>query len=97
VYAFALLLSTLTAQPFAALAGGVGFAFVSRALDNVPGLHSLSPWLPVTDASTTAWTGLLDRPVATGPINHLLIVQGVYASVLGVVAFLIFTRRDIMS
>ena len=38
-FAFALLLSTLTDSPFSAVAGGVGLGLVSRALDNVPGLH----------------------------------------------------------
>ena len=39
-FAFALLLSTVTRSPFTAVAGGVGLSLVSRALDNVPGLHA---------------------------------------------------------
>lgn len=97
VFAFSLLLSVVTDQSFAAVAGGTGLAFVSRALDNIPGLHALSPWLPVTDASTTAWTGLLDRPVQAGPIAHLLIAQAVYLVVLAVAAFVVFTKKDLLA
>lgn len=96
-FAFSLLLSTVTAQSFAAVAGGIGFAFVSRALDNVPGLQSLSPWLPVTDAGTTAWTGLLTQPVRAGPIQHLLVVQAVYSGVFVALAVLRFGRSDLLS
>lgn len=97
VFAFSFLLSTITEYSFAAIAGGIGFVFTSRALDNIPGLHSLSPWLPVTDAGTTAWAGLLDQPIQTGPITHLLIVQGAYTATLLAVAASRFSRADILS
>lgn len=97
VFAFSLLLSVLTDQAFAAVAGGAGLAFVSRALDNIPGLHALSPWLPVTDASTTAWTGLLDKPAVAGPIAHLFIAQAVYLAALSVAAFVVFTKKDLLA
>ena len=97
VFAFSFLLSTITQYSFAAVAGGIGLVFASRALDNIPGLHALSPWLPVTDGGTTAWTGLFDRPTQTGPITHLLIVQATYTAVLLIAAFWRFLNADIRS
>jgi len=97
VFAFSFLLSTITEYSFAAVGGGIGLVFTSRALDNIPGLHSLSPWLPVTDSGTTAWTGLFDRPVQTGPIAHLLIVQALYSAALLAVGLHRFMRRDLLS
>lgn len=95
-FAFSLLLSTLTDHAFAAVAGGIGFAYVSRALDNIPGLHALSPWLPVTDANTTAWTCLLTQPIRSGPIQHLLITQAVYSAAFLVAATVRFGRGDLL-
>jgi ABC-2 type transport system permease protein len=97
VFSFSLLLSTITEYSFAAVAGGIGFVFISRALDNIPGLQSLSPWLPVTDAGTTAWSGLFDQPIQSGPIVHLIIVQAIYAAALLTAAFGCFLRTDILS
>lgn len=97
VFAFSLLLSTLTEQAFAAIAGGIGFTFVSRALDNVPGLQALSPGLPVTDSSTTAWTGLLTQPIRTGAIQHLVLVQTIYFGVLIAIGAFLFDRTDLVS
>jgi ABC-2 type transport system permease protein len=97
VFAFAVLLSTLTEYSFAAIGGAIGLVFTSRALDNIPGLHGLSPWLPVTDSSTTAWAGLFDQPIHAGPITHLVIVQAVYIAGLLTVAFARFARADILS
>ena len=96
-FAFSLALSTVTARPFSAVAGGVGLSLFSRALDNVPGLHALGSWLPVTDAGTTAWTGFLTTPAQLGAVGHELIVQAVYGGVLLVAAFVWFTRSDVLS
>jgi hypothetical protein len=73
-FAFALLLSTLTERSFGAVGGGVGLGLFSRALDNIPGLHALSPWLPVTDAGTTLWTGFFTRPMKTARLAHAVLV-----------------------
>lgn len=97
VFAFSLLLSTVTEYSFAAIAGGIGLVFTSRALDNIPGLNALSPWLPVTDTGATAWTGLFDRPVQSGPITHLVIVQAVYSAVFVAGAYGRFLRADTLS
>ena len=61
-FAFAFLCSTLTEQAFTAVAGGVLFGLVSRSLDNIPGLHALSPWLPLTDTGTDVWNGIFFQP-----------------------------------
>jgi ABC-2 type transport system permease protein len=97
VFTFSLLLSTVTEYSFAAIAGGIGLVFTSRALDNIPGLNALSPWLPVTDAGTTAWTGLFDRPVQSGPIGHLVVVEAVYSAVFIAVAYGRFLRADMLA
>jgi ABC-2 type transport system permease protein len=95
-FAVALFLSTLVSSPFVAVAGAVGFGFVSRALDNIPGLHALSPWLPMTDAGTTLWTGLVDRPSDLGGLGHLAAVQASYTVAFLVAAWLSFTRSDVL-
>jgi ABC-type transport system involved in multi-copper enzyme maturation permease subunit len=95
-FAFALLLSTLTDRPFSAVAGGVGLGLFSRALDNIPGLHALSPWLPVTDAGTTLWTGFFTRPIQTAGLAHALLVQGAYTGVFLAAALIRFSRADVL-
>jgi ABC-2 type transport system permease protein len=96
-FAFALMLSTFTVRPFSAVAGGVGLSLFSRALDNVPGLHALSPWLPVTDSGTTLWTGFFTRPMQTAGIAHVLEVQAGYTAALLAVALVRFSRADVLS
>jgi ABC-2 type transport system permease protein len=96
-FAFALLLSTLTTRPFSAVAGGVGLSLFSRALDNVPGLHALSSWLPVTDSGTTLWTGFFTRPMQTAGIAHALEVQAGYTALFLAAALWRFARADVLS
>ncbi len=96
-FAFALLLSTLTTWPFSAVAGGVGLSLFSRALDNIPGLHALSPWLPVTDSGTTLWTGFFTRPMQTAGIAHAIEIQAVYSAVFLAIALVRFARTDVLS
>jgi ABC-2 type transport system permease protein len=95
-FAFALMLSTFTRSPFSAVAGGVGLSLFSRALDNVPGLHSLSPWLPVTDSGTTLWTGFFTRPMQTAGLAHVLEVQAGFTAAFLAVALARFCRADIL-
>jgi ABC-2 type transport system permease protein len=95
-FAFALLLSTLTDRPFSAVAGGLGLGLFSRALDNIPGLHALSPWLPVTDTGTTLWTGFFTRPIQTSGLVHAILVQGAYTGVFVVAALIRFSRADVL-
>jgi ABC-2 type transport system permease protein len=95
-FAFSLMLSVFTTRPFSAVAGGVGLSLFSRALDNVPGLHGLSPWLPVTDSGTTLWTGFFTRPMQTASVAHVLEVQAGYSAAFLAVAFLRFSRSDVL-
>ena len=96
-FAFGLLLSTVTSRPFSAMAGAVGLGLASRALDNVPRLHALGPWLPLTDGSTTLWTGLFFRHVDAGAVGHLLLVQGLYAAAFLAAAWYRFARADVLT
>jgi ABC-2 type transport system permease protein len=96
IFAFTILLSTLTDSPFGAVAGGIGLGLVSRALDNIPGLHALGPWLPVTDAGTTAWTALFLQPVDLAGVAHLILVQAVYTAVFLAAAWIRFSRADVL-
>jgi ABC-2 type transport system permease protein len=95
-FAFALLLSTLSVRPFSAVAGGVGLGLFSRALDNIPGLHVLSPWLPMTDEGSSLWTGFFTQPMQTGGVAHVLAVQAAYTAVFLVLAIVWFTRSDML-
>ena len=96
-FAFGLFLSALTRTPFSATAGAVGFGLVSRALDNVPGLSALSPWLPMTDAGTTSWTALFTQHPNLGPLEQQAIVQAIYTAAFVAAAWLRFTRADVLS
>jgi ABC-2 type transport system permease protein len=96
-FVIALFLSTLTDRPFSAVAGGVGLSLFSRALDNIPGLHALSPWLPVTDSGTTLWTGFFTRPIQTAGVAHVLEVQAAYTVVFLAAALVRFTRSDVLN
>jgi hypothetical protein len=95
-FAFSLLLSTLTNRPFSAVAGGLGLGLFSRALDNVPGLNALSPWLPVTDSGATLWTGFFVRPTQTDGLAHFFLVQGIYTLCFLAAAGWWFGRADIL-
>jgi ABC-2 type transport system permease protein len=96
-FAFALLLSTMTARPFSAVAGAVGLGLASRALDNVPGLHALSAWLPMTDEASNLWTGFFTSPMQTHGIAHALLVQALYTGLFAAAAVWWFTRTDVLS
>jgi ABC-2 type transport system permease protein len=96
-FAFALLISTTTRSPFSAMAGGVGLGVVSRALDNIPGLHGLGPWLPVSDSGSTAWTSLFFPAVDVGSLAQLLVVQALFTTVFLVAAWRRFATADVLA
>jgi ABC-2 type transport system permease protein len=96
-FAFAILCSTLTDRPLAAVAGGVLLSFVSRSLDNIPGLHALGPWLPMTNFGAGQWTQVLFRPADFGGYPHLALVQAVYTAVFLTAAWVWFNRKDVLS
>jgi ABC-2 type transport system permease protein len=89
--------STVTDRAFSAVAGGVLFGLVSRALDNIPGLHALTPWLPLTDTGTDVWNGIFFQPTEWGTLPHLALVQGVYTVTLLSGAYVVFHRRDVLN
>lgn len=70
---------------------------MSRALDNVPGLHALGPWLPMTDSGTTLWVGWFLPSMDLGAVGHLALIQLVYGTRFGVAAWVRFTRADVLS
>jgi ABC-2 type transport system permease protein len=96
-FGFAVLLSTLMEGSFGAVAGAVGLGLASRALDNVPGLHALGAWLPLTDSGSTVWTGLFVQPVNLDGLGHLLVVQALYTGLFLAAAWWRFTRADVLS
>jgi ABC-2 type transport system permease protein len=96
-FAFALCLSTLSVRPFSAVAGGVGLGLFSRALDNIPGLHALSPWLPMTNEGSNLWTGFFDQPMQTSGVAHVMAVQASYTTLFLMGAVVWFTRSDMLS
>jgi ABC-2 type transport system permease protein len=96
-FAFAILCSTVTDRPFAAVAGGVLLSFVSRSLDNIPGLHALGPWLPMTNRGAGLWTQLLFRPADLSAYPHLFGVQAVYVALFLGAAWIWFGHKDVLS
>ena len=96
-FAFALFLSTLSVRPFSAVAGGVGLGLFSRALDNIPGLHAVSPWLPMTDEGSNLWTGFFDQTIQTSGVAHVMAVQASYTALFLLGALAWFTRSDVLS
>jgi ABC-2 type transport system permease protein len=94
-YAFALWCSTLTSWSFGAVGAGLGLLLVSRAIQNVPGLAAVGPWLPsYATENANLWTGVLVSPARLGFLLHLALVQGVYAVVFLAAAWVGFVRRD---
>jgi hypothetical protein len=87
----------MTDHPFSAMAGGVLFRLVGRALDNIPGLQARRPWLPLTDRSTDVWTGLFMQPMDLSGLPRLALVQCGYTLVLLSASFAVFHRRDIQT
>ena len=96
-FAFTLLCSVLTDRPFTAVAGGVLLTFVSRALNDVPGLHALGPWLPSTDAGTGLWAQVYFQPADVAALRHLALVQLAYGAAFLVAAAVWFRRKDVLS
>lgn len=96
-FSFAILCSVVTDRPFSAVAGGVLLSFVSRALDDVPGLHALGPWLPITDKGASLWTAVFFQPTDLSSYPHLAAVQVAYAAAFLGAAWILFNRKDILS
>lgn len=97
VFAFAFFLSTVTARPLVAVAGGVGLTILSRVLnsDYLPGVAVLSPYLPNNDVDL--WLHLFQQPAQTAGMRSFLALQAVYTGVFLALAWWWFTRRDVLS
>jgi ABC-2 type transport system permease protein len=97
VFAFAFFLSTVTARPLVAVAGGVGLAILSRVLnaDYLPGIAVLSPYMPTNDVDL--WLHLFQQPVQSAGMARFLELQVVYAAVFLAAAWWSFARRDVLA
>lgn len=97
VFAFAFFLSTVTARPLVAVAGGVGLTILSRVLnsDYLPGVAVLSPYLPNNDVDL--WLHLFQRPAQTAGMPSFLVLQALYTGVFLALAWCWFSRRDVLS
>jgi ABC-2 type transport system permease protein len=97
IFAFSFFLSTVTARPLVAVAGGVGLTILSRVLnyDYLPGVAVLSPYMPNNDVDL--WLHLFQQPVQTAGMAHFLALQAVYAVVFGGLAWWWFARRDVLA
>ena len=96
IFAVAFFLSTVTATPLIAVAGGVGLTILSRVLnaDYLSGVAVLSPYLPNNDVDL--WQHLFQTPIQTDGMVHFLVLQVVYATVFLSLAWWWFRRRDVV-
>jgi ABC-2 type transport system permease protein len=87
--------STLTDVPVGAMAATVGLVVVSSALDSVPELAPIHPWL-----ITHQWESFADlfrTPVSWHDIGRNLLLQGAYLAVFATAAWSRFTTRDVLA
>ena len=96
IFAFAFFLSTVTARPLVAVAGGVGLTILSRVLnaDYLPGVAVLQPYMPNNDVDR--WQQLFLEPARTDGMGAFLELQVVYAVVFLGLAWWWFARRDVL-
>lgn len=96
VIAFAFLLSTLTRNPFAAVAGGVSLTMLSRLIngDYLPGVAVLSSYMPNNDIDL--WQHLFQQPAQTDGMARFLALQAGYVAVFLGAAWWRFSRRDVL-
>jgi ABC-2 type transport system permease protein len=97
VFAFAFFLSTVTARPLVAVAGGVGLTILSRVLnaDYLPGVAALSPYLPNNDVDL--WLHLFQQPAQTDGMIRFLVLQATYTFAFLALAWWWFARHDVLS
>ncbi|MGH2719639.1 MAG: ABC transporter permease [Actinomycetota bacterium] len=91
----AFMLSTMTSAPAGPVAVAVGAAIVSQILDAIPSLGSVAKWLPTHYWG--AWTELLSRTPQGGDMVRGMLAQVPYVVVFGLVAWLWFQRKDVLS
>lgn len=93
VAAIALMLSTVTRNSVAGVAGALAFTFLILLLAVIPGLEGVKPYLLTNQYE--AWHGLLRTPTDWAPVLHSLWVCALYAVPSLLVAYLYFLRRDV--
>lgn len=91
----AFMLSTMTSAPAGPVAIAVGAAIVSQILDAIPSLGSVAKWLPTHYWG--AWTELLSRNPQSGDMVRGMVAQVPYVAIFGLVAWLWFQRKDVLS
>jgi ABC-2 type transport system permease protein len=96
IFAFAFFLSTVTARPLVAVAGGVGLAILSRVLnaDYLPGVAVLHAYMPNNDVDL--WQHLFQQPIQTDGMTHFIALQAVYGVVFLGLAWSWFLRKDVL-
>ena len=96
IFAFALLLSTLTTRPFVAVAGGAAFSVVSRVFnaDYLPGVNLIGRYMPNNDIDL--WQHLFSSPPGSAGMGRFLILQVGYVAVFATVGWRLFNRRDVL-
>ena len=97
IFAFAFFLSTVTAKPLVAVAGGVGLTIFSRVLnaDYLPGTAVLNAYMPNNDVDL--WQHLFQAPVQTEGMIHFLMLQAAYTGVFLSLAWWWFGRKDVLA
>lgn len=91
----AFLLSVSTDAPLGAVGGAVLLFILSSILDQITALGSLRDFLPTH--WNDAWLGLLTTPIQIDNVVKGLIAATVYATLLWVLAFYRFLRKDVVS
>jgi ABC-2 type transport system permease protein len=96
IFALAFFLSTVTATPLIAVAGGVGLTILSRVLnaDYLSGVAVLAPYLPNNDVDL--WQHLFQTPIQTDGMLRFLLLQVVYATLFLGLAWWWFRRKDVV-
>jgi ABC-2 type transport system permease protein len=90
---FGLLLSVLTRQSVAAVAGTLLYVLCLQGLAALSAVDPIHPYLLVNQL--TAWRDLFQTPTAGTAIARAVWVSAIYAAVPLLVALLVFRRRDV--
>ena len=93
--AIGLFVSTLTEQPIGAMIAVVLVNVMMYALDSIPQLSWLHPWLLVHWA--TAFGDLLRTPMFTENVSRGLLIALAYAAVFWLLAWARFSNKDVSS
>ena len=95
VAGLAFLLSVSTDAPLGAVGGAVLLQILSSILDQITALGSSRDYLPTHYGQ--AWLGLLSTPIQTTDMVKGTIVSLAYATIFFGLAWLRFSRKDVVS